>query len=83
MVIDAVAPGVCDDRPMDDEVMDEQQRRRMTSKQLERRSLPDDEASMAVSKRQKREATIVAIRKRFSRWFPRRGQIWSRRTHFT
>ena len=55
-------------------------RRRLTSKQLERRSLPADEASMAVSKRQKREAR--QSRKRSSRPFPRRGQIWSKRTNF-
>ena len=67
MVIDAEAMRVSDDRSeqgltrMDDDVMDEQKRRRMTGKQSERRSLTHDEASMAVSKRQKREAKISAI----------------------
>ena len=66
MVIDAEFLGLSDDRSerevvrMDDDVMDQQTRRRMTGTQLERRSSPDDETSMTVSKRQKREATIAA-----------------------
>ena len=46
---------------MGDDVMDEQKRRRMTGKQPERRSLPDDDTSTAVSKRQKQEATIARL----------------------
>ena len=49
-------------RQMDDEV-DEQRRRRVTGKQqLTRQPSHEDEASMASSKRQKREATIAAIK---------------------
>ena len=55
---------------MDDDVMDEQKRLRMTGKQPERRSLPDDETSMAISKRQKLEATIAAIKEEILKTVP-------------
>ena len=81
MVIDTEASKVSDDRPdqgvlrLDQEegiTADEQARRRLRSKQPARRSLTDDET---VSKRQKREATIAAIKQEILKTVPERSDL--------
>ena len=59
---DASEQGVRQIEEDEDVTVDEQRRRTVTSKQPARQSSPEDETSMASSKRQKREATIAAIK---------------------
>ena len=59
---DGLEQGVRQIEEYEDVTVDEQRRRRVTSKQPARQSSPEDETSMASSKRQEREATIAAIK---------------------